>query len=142
VGNTKPGTKSNLTVFRRGATKEMSIVIAELEPERVAKRATEPEEKPKSAQSVQGLGLVVADLTDAQKTELKLKGGVRVESLVEPALRAGLREGDVILAVGNIEVSQVKDFTLAVGKLDKSKPISVLFRRGELTRYTLIRPNS
>ena len=120
----------------------MSIVIAELEPERVAKRATEPEEKPKSAQSVQGLGLVVADLTDAQKTELKLKGGVRVESLVEPALRAGLREGDVILAVGNIEVSQVKDFILAVGKLDKSKPISVLFRRGELTRYTLIRPNS
>jgi serine protease Do len=65
-----------------------------------------------------------------------------VESLVEPALRSGLREGDVILAVGNIEVSQVKDFTLAVGKLDKSKPISVLFRRGELTRYTLIRPNS
>ena len=131
-----------MTVFRRGATKEMSIVIAELEPEKVAKRATEPEDKPKSGQSVQGLGLVVADLTDAQKTELKLKGGVRVESLVEPALRAGLREGDVILAVGNIEVSQVKDFTLAVGKLDKSKPISVLFRRGELTRYALIRPNS
>jgi serine protease Do len=142
VGNTKPGTKSNLTVFRRGATKEMSIVIAELEPEKVAKRATEPEDKPKSGQSVQGLGLVVADLTDAQKTELKLKGGVRVESLVEPALRSGLREGDVILAVGNIEVSQVKDFTLAVGKIDKSKPISVLFRRGELTRYALIRPNS
>jgi len=131
-----------LTVFRRGATKEMSIVIAELEPERVAKRATEPEDKPKSGQSVQGLGLVVADLTDAQKTELKLKGGVRVESLVEPALRSGLREGDVILAVGNIEVSQVKDFTLAVGKIDKSKPISVLFRRGELTRYALIRPIS
>jgi len=34
VGNTKPGTKSTLTVFRRGASKEMSIVIAELEPEK------------------------------------------------------------------------------------------------------------
>jgi serine protease Do len=142
VGNTKPGTKSNLTIFRRGATKELSIVIAELEPERVAKKPVEVEEKPKAANSVQGLGLVVADLTDLQKAELKIKGGVRVESLMEPAIRAGLREGDVILAVGNIEVSQVKDFAAALSKLDKSKSVNVLFRRGELTRFALIRPIS
>jgi serine protease Do len=142
VGNTKPGTKSNLTIFRRGATKELSIVIAELEPEKVAKKPAEVEEKPKAANSVQGLGLVVADLTDLQKAELKIKGGVRVESLLEPAVRAGLREGDVILAVGNMEVSQVKDFAAALSKLDKSKPVNVLFRRGELTRFALIRPIS
>jgi len=140
VGNTKPGTKSTLTIFRRGASKELSIVIAELEPEKVAQKPVEVEEKPK-ANSVQGLGLVVADLTETQKTELKIKGGVRVESLMEPAVRAGLREGDVILAMANIEVNQVKDFVAALSKLDKSKPVSVLFRRGELTRFTLIRPN-
>ena len=142
VGNTKPGTKSNLTIFRRGASKELSIVIAELEPEKVAKRPVEVEEKPKAANSVQGLGLVVADLTETQKAELKIKGGVRVESLMEPAIRAGLREGDVILVVANIEVTQVKDFSAALSKLDKSKPVNVLFRRGELTRFALIRPNS
>jgi len=140
VGNTKPGTKSNLTIFRRGATKELSIVIAELEPEKVAKKPVEVEEKPKAANSVQGLGLVVADLTDLQKAELKIKGGVRVESLMEPAIRAGLREGDVILAVANIEVTQVKDFAAALSKLDKTKPVNVLFRRGELTRFALVRP--
>jgi serine protease Do len=140
VGNTKPGTKSNLTIFRRGATKELSIVIAELEPEKVAKKPVEVEEKPKAANSVQGLGLVVADLTETQKTEFKIKGGVRVESLMEPAIRAGLREGDVILAVANIEVSQVKDFAAALSKLDKTKPVNVLFRRGDLTRFALIRP--
>ena len=107
----------------------------------MVKRPVEVEEKPKAANSVQGLGLVVADLTETQKTELKIKGGVRVESLMEPAVRAGLREGDVILAMANIEVSQVKDFVAALSKLDKSKPVSVLFRRGELTRFTLIRPN-
>jgi serine protease Do len=139
VGNTKPGTKSTLTVFRRGATKELSIVIAELEPEKVAKKNTDAEEKPKSASAAQGLGLGVADLTDAQKTDLKIKGGVRIESVQEVALKAGLREGDVLLAVGNMEVVNVKDFTAAVAKLDKSKPVSVLFRRGELTRFALIR---
>jgi len=142
VGNTKPGTKSTLTIFRRGATKELSIVIAELEPEKVAKRSADAEEKPKSSNSEQGLGLVVADLTDAQKTELKIKGGVRVESLQESAMRAGLREGDVILAIGNIEIAQVKEFAAAVSKIDKTKAVSVLFRRGDLTRFALIKPNS
>ena len=142
VGNTKPGTKSTVTVFRRGVTKDLSIVIAEMEPEKVAKRSAEPEEKPKTANSVQGLGLVVADLTDAQKSELKIKGGVRVESLQEPALKAGLREGDVILAVGNIEVAHAKDFVAAVAKMDKTKSVSVLFRRGDITRFALIKPNS
>jgi serine protease Do len=142
VGNTPPGTKSNLTVFRRGATKELSIVIAELEPEKVAKKSNDAEEKPKSAASVQGLGLVVADLSDAQKSDLKIKSGVRIESLQESALKSGLREGDVILAVGNIEVSSSKDFSAAVAKMDKTKTVSVLFRRGDLTRFALIRPNS
>ena len=140
VGNTKPGTKSTLTVFRRGATKEMSIVIAELEPEKVAKRSSEIEEKPKASASAQGLGLVVTELTDAQKTELKIKGGVRVESVQDQAAKAGLREGDVILAVGNHEVTQMKEFEAAVAKIDKNLAVSVLFRRGELTRFALIRP--
>jgi serine protease Do len=51
-----------------------------------------------------------------------------------------LREGDVILAVANIEVTQVKDFAAALSKLDKTKPVNVLFRRGELTRFALVRP--
>jgi serine protease Do len=140
VGNTKPGTKSTLTVFRRGASKEMSIVIAELEPEKTAKRTSEVEEKPKASASAQGLGLVVTELTDAQKTELKIKGGVRVESLQDQAAKAGLREGDVILAVGNHEVTQMKEFESAVAKIDKNAAVSVLFRRGELTRFALIRP--
>lgn len=140
VGNTKPGTKSNLTVFRRGTTKEMGIVIAELEPEKTAKRSADADEKPKASASVQGLGLVVTEMSDAQKAELKMKGGVRIESVQEPAAKAGLREGDVILAVGNHEVTHMKEFEAAITKIDKSNPVSVLFRRGELTRFALIRP--
>jgi len=141
VGNTKPGTKSNVTVFRRGALKELSITVAELEPEKVAKQSSDTEEKTKSAASVQGLGLVVVDLSDAQRSELKLKGGVRVESVQEAAAKAGLREGDLILSIGNQEVANAKDFEAVSAKIDKNKPVSVLFRRGELTRFALIRPN-
>ena len=56
------------------------------------------------------------------------------------AARAGLREGDVIVAIANTEVTNVKEFEAALAKLDKTKPANVLFRRGELAQYVLIRP--
>ena len=142
VGNTKPGTKSTLTVFRRGASRDLSVTIAEVEPDKPSKRASdreEPAQKPPASAAAKSLGLAVSDLTDAQKKELKLKGGVRVDAANDAAARAGLREGDIIMAVGNVEVSNAREFESALGKSDKSKPLSVLFRRGDWAQYALIR---
>ena len=140
VGAVKPGTRSTLTVFRRGASKDLPVVIAELEPERVAKRPTEREEKPKALASAQLLGLTVSDLTDAQKSQAKVKAGVKVDAAADGAAKAGLRDGDVIVAIANTEIGSVKEFEAAVAKIDKSKPVNVLFRRGEWAQYALIRP--
>ncbi len=141
VGGTKPGTKSTLTVFRRGATKELSVTIGEIESEKVVKKAAAPEEKPKQSPAALLLGLTVSDLPDAQKKELKLKGGVRVEAATDGAARAGIREGDVIVAIANTEVTNVKEFDAVVAKMDKSKPVNLLFHRGEWAQYALIRPS-
>jgi serine protease Do len=141
VGSTKPGSKSTVTVFRRGAFREFSVVVAEIESDRpVAVRAPSKDEKPKSSVLAQSYGLIVSELTEAQKKELGVKGGVRLESALEAAARAGLREGDVILAVSNVEVLSVKDFDAALAKVDRSKSFNVLFRRGEWTQYAVIRP--
>jgi serine protease Do len=140
VGGTKPGTRSALTVFRRGATKELTVTIAEIEADKPAKKAADKEEKPKPSSVGQALGLAVSELTDAQKKELKIKGGVKVETAADAAARAGLREGDVIVAIANIEVANVKEFEVALAKIDKSKAINVLFRRGEWAQYAIIRP--
>jgi serine protease Do len=127
-------------VFRRGVSKELAVTIAELEPVKTSK-AAQPAAEPKSAGTAQSMGLVVADLTDVQKKELKLKGGVRIESVADASARAGLREGDVILSIANIEISQLRDFELAMSKVDKSKPFNVLFRRSDVAQYALIRPS-
>ncbi len=140
VGNTKPGSRATLTVFRRGSQRELSVLIAEVEPERPARRVSAPEEPPRASAAAQALGLAVSDLSDAQKKELKVSGGVRVGSATEAAARAGLREGDVILAIGNTEVANVREFEAAVARVDRSKPIPVLLRRGEMATYLLIRP--
>ncbi|MEY3447200.1 MAG: hypothetical protein RIR45_1955 [Pseudomonadota bacterium] len=140
VGGTKPGTKSTLTVFRRGSSKELTVTIAEIEADKPAVKTSSREEKPKASAAGQAVGLAVSELTDAQKKEFKLKGGVKVEAAVEAAARAGLREGDIILSLANVEVMSVKDFEAALGKQDKSKPLNLLFRRGEWTQYAVIRP--
>lgn len=89
---------------------------------------------------MQSLGLTLAELTADQKKELNLSGGVRVVAAEGAAARAGLREDDVIVQVANIETASIKAFEAALAKLDKSKPINVLFRRGEWAQYAVIRP--
>jgi serine protease Do len=138
VGATKPGTRSNMTVFRRGSSRELTVTVGEFEAEKTARK--EREEKPRESSAGQWLGLSVIELSDAQKKELKIKGGVRIDSSVEAAARAGLREGDVILTIANVEISGVKEFEAVLARLDKNKPVQVLFRRGEWAQYAVIRP--
>lgn len=140
VGGTKPGTRSSLTVFRRGGVKELHVTITEIDADKPVKKAADKEDKPKASSAGQLLGLTVSELTEALKKELKIKGGVKVDAATEAAARAGLREGDVIVQIGNVELGNVKEFETAVSKLDKNKAVNVLFRRGEWAQYAVIRP--
>jgi serine protease Do len=140
VGGTKPGTHSTLTVFRRGSSKDLTVLIAEIEADKLVKKAGDKEDKSKTSSAGQAIGLAVSDLTDAQKKELKIKGGVRVDAATDVAARAGLREGDVIVQIANTQVANVKAFESALSKLDKNKSFNVLFRRGDWVQYALIRP--
>jgi len=140
IGNTEPGSKAALQVFRRGATRDMQVTVAEFEAERPTRRA-QAEPGASGPQSKSALGLVVAELTDAQKRELKIKGGVRVENAEGPAARAGLQEGDVILAIDNTEVADVKQFLAIAAKAEKTRAVSVMVKRGEFVNYLVIRPS-
>lgn len=139
VGAIKPGTKSTLSVLRRGNTKELSVTVAEIEAEKPVAKAEAPESKPKGVAG-QTYGLTVSDLTEAQRKDLRLKSGVRIEAATDAAARAGLREGDIILQVGNAEVATSRELEAALTKHDKKKPLSVLFRRGDWTQFAVIKP--
>lgn len=139
VGNTKPGTRSAIQVWRRGSVKDMHITVGEFEAEKPVKKASATE-KPSADTVTKVLGLTVSELTDTQKKELKLRGGVRVDAVAEPASRAGIQEGDVILALANIETPNVQVLEALTAKLDRNKPVSLLVRRGEWAQYTVIRP--
>lgn len=138
VGNTKPGSKASLTIFRRGKQQQLSITVADV-PADESQIAQAPEASGATA-NAKTLGLRVTDLTAAQKKALGVRGGVQVAEASGPAARAGMRPGDVVLAIANTEVASVKDFEAALAKADQSKPVNVLVRRDEWAQYLLIRP--
>jgi serine protease Do len=138
IGAIKPGTKTTLQIFRRGATREIAVSVGEFEADRPTQRAQgEPEAAPAPKNA---LGLVVANLSEAQKKELRLRAGVRVESAEGPAARAGVQEGDIVVALDNTEIADVKQFASVAARVEKSRAVSVLVRRGEGSAYLVIRP--
>jgi len=139
VGATKPGSKSTLTVWRKGAMRDLSVNIVELEAEQTV--VAQPQ-KPKGPRTANALGLVVNDLTPPQLKELKIDGGVLVEVAEAASARAGLRSGDIVLRVNNTDVKDAKQFNELVAKLDAKKTTLLLVRRGDSSQFVTVKPLS
>ena len=139
VGMVKPGDKARLEVFHDGKLREMTAEVVDFGSETPPAAASAVPDAIVSAKAP--LGLKVTDLGEGDRARLHLKGGVRVDSVEGAAARAGVQEGDVILSIGNVPVTSVKQFAATVAKLDKTKPIAVLVRRGDSANYLVIRPS-
>jgi serine protease Do len=144
VGNTKPGTRSTLEVWRKGKTRDITVVPSEMEADKVASSTPRGQERsgPKQEAKDAPLGLVVKDLTSAQRSEQRQRGGVTVEAAEGAALRAGIRAGDVIMVVQDADITDAKQFDAMMKTLDKSKAVRMLVRRGEAANWIVVRPSS
>jgi serine protease Do len=132
VGNTKPGAKAGVQVWRKGSTRDLTVTVGEIPDDKVAGRTPK-----KAAPEVAAnrLGLVLSELTPEQRKELKLNGGVLVEEVRANGSRADLRAGDIILAVivkgVTNEVKSVDQFNKMAAQFDKGSNVTLLIRRGD-----------
>ena len=140
IAAVKPGSKVTLTVFRRGSFKDLVVTVGEAEQPRAAADRAAPDKDGGATASNTALGLKVSELTDAQRKDLKLKSGVKVDGATGAAARAGLREGDIILSVDNVEVGTVKAFQAQIAKADKAKVINLVVRRDDVVSFVLLKP--
>ncbi|MAG80331.1 MAG: DegQ family serine endoprotease [Gammaproteobacteria bacterium] len=138
VGETKPGSKVNMVLWRKGAEKTVSITVAEFETE-AAKPAAAPAEKPKPVEADK-LGLTVTDPTAQEKSALNLTGGVVVRNAVGMAASAGITAGDVILRVGRTDITSAKQFADLVKAIPKGQAAPMLVRRGENSFFVVLTP--
>jgi len=142
VGDTRPGSKVSLMVWRKGAQKELSITVADMEPaEKVA--AKKQDDEPAATATTNALGVGVIDVSDAKRRELSIKAGVEIQALAEdgPLSRAGARVGDVIVRLGDVDIIASKQFEIAVKAVTKNnKSVAVFIRRGDSTLVIPVKP--
>jgi serine protease Do len=132
VGATKPGSRVTMQLWRNKAARDVQVTVAELQDDRAAaqKRGAKP---PAATPGVFGMSL--SELTEAQRKELKVEGGVLVNEVQGAAARAGIRRGDVILAVNNQDVKSVQQFSETMGQIEKGRIVALLVRRAGNALY-------
>ena len=86
------------------------------------------------------LGIAVTEITPEHKKTYKVTTGVAVEAVDGAALAAGIQPGEVILKINTFDVPNVKAFNDVVGKLDLKKPVALLVRDENGSRYVTFRP--
>ena len=138
----KPGTKITLQVWRKGASKDLAVTVAELKEEEQQKAAAKRPAPSKEKAKPNRMGLVLSDLNDEQRKELEIKNGVLIEDITGSA-RGNIQPGDVILAVINkgvaIDAKNAEQVNALIAKLEKGAAITLLLRRGEQQFYSSIK---
>ncbi len=138
VGETRPGNQVDMEVWRKGKNVTVKVKVAELETGKAVADAEGGQDKAPAAANA--LGLSVVPVPAEMRKELRIKGGVLVQSAEGPASAAGLAEGDVVLALNDNDVTSPEQFRTLVSKLDKSRAAGLLVRRGDLAQWVAVRP--
>jgi len=143
VGATKPGSKAVVQIMRNKVSKDVNLVVGEMPDEtRSAQRQQrrgQPGGKP-PAEAVTRMGMTLSESTLQQREQLNIAGGVVVDEVTPGAAsRAGIRKGDIILAINNQDIKSLEQFGQLLGQFEKGKIVALLVRRGANALYIPLR---
>jgi len=156
VAATRPGSKVPVEVWRKGQSRELTVVVADTPDEKTAPRGPQrgqpgpqgqapqapsaPSAPPNNSARVQPRqGLSVVDMTADQRTQLRLNAGVLVEEAQGNSARAGIRRGDVVVAINNVEIKTAEQFNALMAQFERGRNVALLVRRGENSIYIPLR---
>jgi serine protease Do len=133
VGQTKPGSTSDLKIWRNKKTIDVKVKLGEL----TAK--TLESQQPSVSEVSKDLGITVEKVPPQQASKLHLKEGTGLQiKEVNPDERGaamGLRSGDIIIEVDGTSITSVSQFSDLVAKAKKNGVIRMMVQRGTATIY-------
>ncbi len=130
----KPGEKVTLVLLRDGKEKNIRVTLGEL-----------PEDMNQAMETrafKEGPGFSVKDLDKnlAARFGIKKDNGVIITD-VQPGSEAaakGLRPGDIILRIGDKEISSVREFNKEYDKYEQGDPVLLLIQRKKLKLFVAL----
>ena len=127
VGMAKPGAKVQAEIWRKGKRQQIDVVLGEL--------PAASQVSSKDGKTYSRGGLALTELSEEQRDALGIDHGLLVEDVTGDAARAGIRTGDVILAVNNSKVSTVAGLRKLMAAVPVGRTVAILVRRGEGSMY-------
>ena len=139
VAAMKPGTKVAVELWRKGGLKQVTVQIAAM-PEDSETGQLGKNQDDSAGELVSRLGISVSELSKEQQQELQINGGLLVQAVKGSAARAaGLQQGDVLLAIGNVGIRSLAQFAEIIKHVPKGKNIALLVRREDAALYVAIK---
>lgn len=149
VADSPVGEAVEVEVHRGGRDLTLSIVLAERPADEVLARAEPGDVSTEALETWLGMSVAPLDAGDARVEELRQAFDIRDDRGVivvdvepgSPADEARVRPGDVIFEVVTRAVDNVQDFQAARRYYqERTKPIALGIRRGEVTSYISVDP--
>jgi serine protease Do len=139
VGNTKPGKIVVAEVFRKGGIKTLNLTVGEMPTDQAEVIASN---KQPEKSEVNRMGLVLKEAPPQQRKKMNGKKGLLVVDAQGSAAAAGIRRGDIILALNNSEVESAEAFAKEVASIPNGKTVAVLVLRNDETLYVPVKITS
>jgi len=141
----KPGNKVNLTLWRKGAQKDLAVTVAEIKDDAPATPSRKSGPAPKEKAKPNRLGLVLSDLTDEQRKEIDGRTGVLIED-TSGSVRGNVQPGDVILSIVSrgqtTDAKNAEQVNGMLSKLEKGASVTFRLRRGEQEFFSTLKINN
>ncbi len=139
VAATKPGSKVVVELWRKGAAKQVTIEVGKM-PDDSTTASLADEEGGDQPQAIPRLGILVSELDKDQQQELQTSGGLAVEKVEGNSARAaGLNPGDILLAIGSVQIESVSQLNAFLKQIPKDRNVALLVRRADNVMYVAIR---
>jgi len=119
VGQSSPGDKARLEIWRKGAKQEIAVTLGRSDDDAGAQASSDTPGEGR-------LGLAVRPLTADERAAAKVPGGLLVEDVNGPAAQAGIQPGDIVLQAGGKPVNSVAQLRAATRG---GKSVALLLQR-------------
>jgi serine protease Do len=123
----RPGQTAQLDVWRDRGVKHISVVVEELKEKKTAQVSARggADQGGGEPTTVNRIGLSVRMLSTAEKSQMQTRGNLVVVGSMGSAAEAGIREGDVILAINRTRPDSVGQFQAAVKAAGRSATLLI-----------------
>jgi serine protease Do len=137
VGLAQPGEVIELQVWRLGARKTLQARLDDSEQRAVQAAGAAAAAAPRSPEPSGRLGLALRALLADEKRATGLTSGLVVEGVSGAAARAGVKAGDLLLAIDGRPVNSAEQANAAVAPSDRAA--ALLVQRGASKLYVALR---